>query len=284
MGRERELAGLEQAQRDAALASEAILLLAPPGAGKSRLVDEFRARAAGRGDTVWTATVGRQAGRYGVVAELLRAALGDLLGTADTTESLLARVGSETARARLSVDHTLALLAGEPLAADPVELWTSWAAMLDAHPGAAAPVWLIEDVHLAPADLRAFLGHAIRHTYRPGRLVVLTARPGRLSLLEDESLATVRVLDLEPLDPAARRADLHQRFAEWLVAHGQLEHVAELVGSHLSLAHTELSALAGADHKRDLARHAAWWLANAADRGWSAPHTTQSTSSSTPAR
>lgn len=215
LGRDAELGLLDAALRRASAGRhEAILVVAPPGVGKTRLVFEFRGRARSAGSPVWAATASDQgAALYDPVARLLREALGPVAG--DDAAGLRRRVldrlaasGLTGPRAELGADHTVALLAGSsaPLGADAVDLWASWTAVLDAAPSGEAPVWIVEDVHLASPDLRRFLAHAVSMPYRPGRLVVLTARPTLVLAGAEASLGPVDVVNLEPLgEDDARR-------------------------------------------------------------------------------
>ncbi|MDL5160224.1 adenylate/guanylate cyclase domain-containing protein [Actinomycetospora termitidis] len=188
-GRTAELARLQATHR-AARGAERLTVLAPPGVGRSRLVEEFRDRSDG---PVWLVRVRRDEPAYAPVAALLTAA-----GvTPDGIEDRLARHGHTGARAEVSARHTAALLTGAELTGSPQELWTSWTAVLDAHddPGGPTPVWVLDDVHLAGADLHAFLAHASSAPHRPARLLLSTARPEALAPEGD-------VLVLDPLPDA----------------------------------------------------------------------------------
>jgi hypothetical protein len=69
--------------------------------------------------------------------------------------------------------------------------------------------------------------------------------------------------------PKAIRADLHERFAEWLDGHGDLYEQDEFVGYHLERAAKYLDEMASEpSHQRDLARRAAARLARAAERAY----------------
>ncbi|MEW6474519.1 MAG: adenylate/guanylate cyclase domain-containing protein [Actinomycetota bacterium] len=203
IGRGRELAQLDRAQAAAADAAGGLFIIAPPGVGKSRLVDELRRRALVRGVPVWTVRITRTTGTaYEPIADLLQAALGAAVAGPEPRPLLLerlARCGHVGPRAELSAEHTLALLSGAPLDAEPTELWRSWTAMLDAHDGSETPVWIVEDVHLASADVRAFLAHARQEPHRRNRLLVIAGRPAMLPAAEGEPFADFDVLNLEPL-------------------------------------------------------------------------------------
>ncbi|MEJ2870895.1 adenylate/guanylate cyclase domain-containing protein [Actinomycetospora sp. OC33-EN08] len=174
-GRDADLARLRAAHH-AARGAARLTVLAPPGVGRTRLVEEFRDHGDG---PVWLVRVRREEPTYAPVAALLTAAgvVPDEIG------ARLARHGHTGARAELSAAHTEALLTGGELAGRPQELWTSWTAVLDAHgePGGPTPVWVLDDVHLAGADLHAFLAHATAAPHRTARLLLTTARPEALA-------------------------------------------------------------------------------------------------------
>ena len=66
--------------------------------------------------------------------------------------------------------------------------------------------------------------------------------------------------------PKETRAELHERFADWLDTHVALVEQDEIVGYHLEQAHRNLAELDGADPRLDgLARRAATRLGTAAD-------------------
>lgn len=186
-GRDDELAQLE-AWHDAGAATT--LVLAPPGVGRSRLVEECAVRLRDRGVPAWVTAVRPGRPGYAPVADLLRQALGwteqgpPAEPARATVLARLAGHGHTGPRAELSAEHTLSLLAGATLTAAPLDLWASWTAVLDADgaPGGPAPVWVIDDLHLATPDLLGWLEHATEHPHRPSRWVLGTARPGDTGL------------------------------------------------------------------------------------------------------
>ncbi|WP_170037496.1 adenylate/guanylate cyclase domain-containing protein [Georgenia soli] len=221
----------------------AVLVVAPPGVGKSRLAEEVCLRAAAAGHPTLVAraggATGGTAGGYGAVAQLVRGALA-VTGAGSTAEAATAAgaacsaghagpAGSAASappagpggqdgvaawpegkgfgaeHARTAAGHVRALLDGRTLTAEPADLFTSWVSVLDAVPG-PEPLWVVEDVHAAGPDLRAFLAHVLTD---PGRgLVVLTARPDA-SLTDAGPLATVPVLHLAALDGHDTEALVH---------------------------------------------------------------------------
>ena len=104
------------------------LVIAPPGAGKSRLVEELAVRARAAGHQVWTARAGIG---YGAVAQLLRAALGPG-ATGELVLDRLARGGTVGLRDEVAVRHVLPLLAEEPLTDPRADLFSSWLTVLEA--------------------------------------------------------------------------------------------------------------------------------------------------------
>jgi class 3 adenylate cyclase/tetratricopeptide (TPR) repeat protein len=201
LGRDDELAALREAIDAVATECRAdrIVIVAPPGVGKSRLLDELAATSTA---TVLRARVRPQAtAPYETVAQLLLAADPDKLVAA------LADAGIPAARASVIREEVRRLLepagntgiAAENLAAEREVRFDAWVSAIDAL-SSSASVWLIEDVHWAGGDLLAFLDHAGRGPTHRGRLVIATARP---SLLETAPAwcATSRI-DLAPLPPA----------------------------------------------------------------------------------
>ncbi|GLZ46420.1 hypothetical protein Acsp06_26050 [Actinomycetospora sp. NBRC 106375] len=172
VGRDAELAELE---RDCASGVRQVVVIAPPGTGKSRLVNEFAREVRERGGTVLIAAVLEDGAPYEPVATLLRAALGRPFSPAELTGEL-ERTGSTGPRAELAARHVAALLEGGGEGA-PEELWASWLAVLDGG-DTPADVWIVEDAHLAAPDFHAFLRFACTAGRRPGRTVVATGRPG----------------------------------------------------------------------------------------------------------
>ena len=198
VGRDTEIAELE-ADRSAGVPH--VVLVAPPGVGKSRLVEEFARRARGAGGVVLRAQVEEHGAPYEPLAALVRQVVGPSPSVDDLTDRL-ARHGSAGARASLAAQHVLTLLDGRGTEGAPADLWSSWTAVLDAS-DAPADVWIVEDTHLAAPDLHAFLRHACTLGHRPGRFVISTGRPGAW-LPEDEGpTAGAVVRALSPLaDPA----------------------------------------------------------------------------------
>ena len=183
-------------------ASRRLTVIAPPGTGKSRLLDEVAKLAAARGAAVRRARVRPDAlSVFRPAAELVRHALASAgVGDAEAIRKTLAkRLGDERA---LVVADELAALIG--VSEDGAELggtearrsarfaaWSAGIAALDDRP----EVWLVEDVHWSGSDYRAFLVSATDGT---GRLVVCTSRP---SLLDSDAdwISSGDVLELEPL-------------------------------------------------------------------------------------
>ncbi|MGZ4152723.1 MAG: ATP-binding protein, partial [Actinomycetota bacterium] len=173
-------------------------VVAPPGVGKTRLVDEFADAARERGVAIRRARLRPDVVvPYAGVAQLLLAALGDAApdpqdgGSFDRSADLLiARLrerGAPEDRARVVADDVLALLAerSSPVDAGPgsderrESMFRSWLDAFDALTD-GPEIWIVEDVHWSGADLLAFLDLAGRAVSTDGRLVVCTARPSIL--------------------------------------------------------------------------------------------------------
>jgi class 3 adenylate cyclase len=202
LGRTAELARLRDLVSTTAhdRTSRRIVIVAPPGVGKSRLLTEL---AAGVDGTVLRGRVRPQAtAPFETVAQLVASAPdGDLaaaLASADISAERAAVIRQELGRLLGTGAASEAVTPGD-LAAEREVRFDAWLAAIDAL-APDAETWLVEDVHWAGADLLAFLDHAGRAATRHGRLIVATARP---SLLEaDPEWCDTDRLDLPPL-PAA---------------------------------------------------------------------------------
>jgi class 3 adenylate cyclase/tetratricopeptide (TPR) repeat protein len=198
-------AELERLQRQAATTADGrtaarIVIVAPPGVGKSRLLTELAAVTDG---TVLRGRVRPQAtAPFETVAQLIGAMahrdLAAALAAAGVSASRAEVIVQEVARL-LGTDAATSSIATGDLAAERDARFDAWLAAIDAL-APDAETWLVEDVHWAGADLLAFLDRAGRAPTRHGRLVVATTRP---SLLEaDPAWCDTDRLDLPPL-PAA---------------------------------------------------------------------------------
>jgi class 3 adenylate cyclase len=193
--------------------AERLLVVAPPGVGKTRLVEEFLAdrphihvlRARLRPDA---------SSPFDPVAQLLSWALDANRSFAAQRPELLERLrqaGITAARARVVADDVSQLAAPEagspPAPADRDALFDGWATMLDAIAPDRGSVWFLEDLHWADPDLLDFLGAAHGRSRAHGRLILATARPAILERLPAGASNGTRrswpVLDLETLDVGA---------------------------------------------------------------------------------
>lgn len=187
-GRELEFARLADLH-DAARASDelrAVLVVAPPGQGKTWLLDSFAADAVGRGTPVLRATCSEQIGDLRALGPWVRRLGG----------SLADRVGAAHAA-------TLGALAGDSDVggADEDAVSAALGALLA---GLDPPVAIVDDLHHARPELLAVLGRLAFRPHTPG-LLLLGARPGRI----DSDDLGVETLALGPLpdDVIARIAD-----------------------------------------------------------------------------
>ncbi len=179
-----------------------LLIVAPPGVGKSRLLAEFGASAA-PGSTVLRGRVRPQAtAPYETIAQLVLST-----GRHGQLEAALTEAGVPPLRAAVVVREVERLVDGAgpaeraaaDLSAERDARFDAWITALDALVDRTG-VWLVEDVHWAGGDLLAFLDRAGSALSRHGRLVVATARPSLLDAAPEWCDADL--LDLEPL-PAA---------------------------------------------------------------------------------
>lgn len=206
LGRERELAWLTEVvgQALAGQGPGAVAVVAPPGVGKSRLLEELCASESENGNRSSWVRLGDETERgYQAVARLLEGA--GLGGEAlEALEARLATTLPTAAEARAAARLTARLLAAGTLDAEPVDLYTAWTAALDAVPAGLA-LWVIEDFHLAGPDLRAFVRYALDHAAPGRRMLLLSARPTAGLALGMADLSGISVLHLEPLKADATR-------------------------------------------------------------------------------
>jgi class 3 adenylate cyclase len=215
LGRDGEVARL----RSLVGSTARVTVVAPPGVGKTRLLDEFANaatdaacfRARLRPDVLspFEPVAQLAGGTHSEVAALARAA-----GASDARAAVVAELlGSVGAAAE-----------AQP-AAEREQLFAAWLEGLDAIAAERAVVWLVEDVHWASPDLLAFLDLAGSSPRPAGRLVVASARP----LLLDERPAWVESgerLDL-PLLPAGETAELVRELVGEALPRELIERVAE---------------------------------------------------------
>ncbi|MGH2382506.1 MAG: adenylate/guanylate cyclase domain-containing protein [Candidatus Limnocylindria bacterium] len=221
IGRDEELRQLQAAVEEvvADRRADRIVIIAPPGVGKSRLLAELAATTDAK---VLRARVRPQAtAPYETVAQLITAAdpsnLAQALAAAGVPEARASVVRQEVAR--LLEPASRSSTSTDNLAAEREARFDAWVIALDAL-SSDASVWLIEDVHWAGGDLMAFLDHAGQATARKGRLVVATARPSLLDTAPSWCDGTR--IDLAPLPPtdaaALVKALLGSALPEALVA------------------------------------------------------------------
>jgi class 3 adenylate cyclase/tetratricopeptide (TPR) repeat protein len=264
IGRSAELALVDEALEEcrASGTGRRLTVVAPPGTGKTRLLDDFAALASGRGAVMRRCRVRADVlAAFQPVVELVSAALAaariDAGDEAALRKALEAALDGE--RASAVGDELLALLSaaerGDDGGDSEARRGASFAAWSDglAALGDGVEVWLVEDVHWSGSDLRAFLAAATSSRGR-GRLVVCTSRP---SLLEEDRswLEGGGLLELEPLStPASEelvRALVGDALGPELVAH-----VGERAGGNPLFVEELLRAWAGAG------------LLERADAGW----------------
>jgi len=203
LGRGAELAMLGVVlERARSGASETLLVVAPPGVGKSRLADELLSGAGSQGAHE---IVVRRA-RLGPEVVSPAAAVAQLLLSAPppANEPLEPELATLLAPPDATAQGVSALSAAA-LADERRLLFRAWITGLDRLAGERPQVWLIEDLHWAGPDLLAFVEAAGAQPAPRGRLVLGTGRPALLDELAERPAETVRlpVLDLAPLDEAA---------------------------------------------------------------------------------
>lgn len=200
VGREHDLGRLQAAAgRAAARRSVAIVIVAPPGTGKSRLLADFLATVQG---SVWRARARADAGAsIESIVELAREATGGM-----APDALIARLVDAFAdgRARVLAEGLSQLTSASTgaRAGDGTDRETRFADWIEALDELAAPgpaIWAVEDIHWASGDVLAFVAAAAQAPTRHGRLIVATARPSVTARLDD-SLERLELASLPPAD------------------------------------------------------------------------------------
>lgn len=216
LGREDEIAHL----RSLVGSTGRTTVIAPPGVGKTRLLDELAAAAS-------DAAVLRARLRPDLLSPF--EPVGQLVGAnrdEGALETLARRAGASEARAAVVAELLDAVgTADAHAAAEREQLFTAWLEGLDAIAGERAALWLVEDVHWASPDFLAFLELAGSSPRTAGRLVVASARP----VLLDERPEWVgggERLDLSLLPPRETEELVRELVGEALPAE-LVERVAE---------------------------------------------------------
>ena len=221
IGRDDQLSALDAALERTAGArkAERWLVVAPPGVGKTRLVDAFGRRATGREPPplVWRIRLRPEAGApFDPLGPLVTQALREAslrLDQPAASGALRARLvvgGLPEARAAVVAGELLPLAgaapsrsAGPPRLTERAALFGAWLEGLDVLAAGRAQVWLVEDLHWAGPDLVAFLDAATAASGLAGRLIVATARPSFIEAVPawglDDPSGTRRVLELATL-------------------------------------------------------------------------------------
>ena len=210
------------------VATERWLVLAPPGVGKTRLVEEFarEADAFEPRPLVWRIRLRPEpTSPFDPLRAFIAAAvrdggvdLDDRDGAGTALRRRLASAGLPDGRVAVVARELLdvivprsASVAAEALASDRSGLFAAWLDGIDALAAGRTQVWLVEDLHWAGPDVVAFLDEATARPSVAGRLVVGTAR---LSFVDaqpgwaaDAASSDRRVLELSTL-PATDAVEL----------------------------------------------------------------------------
>ncbi|MDX6407853.1 MAG: hypothetical protein QOE13_924 [Gaiellaceae bacterium] len=200
VGRDEELAQLLAPLGDGA---KRIAVVAPPGVGKTRLLQELAAEAARRGAAVFIARLRPDLlSPFEPVGQLVRS-VGD---PSDVVGRLAPGRGEVVRDALAAVIAPVEALTSFREERD--RLFAAWVEGLDALADGKPAVWLVEDLHWASGDLLAFLHVCGSDESAQGRLIVGTARPALLESAADWC-AGGDVLDLEPLPREETATLLH---------------------------------------------------------------------------
>ena len=234
LGRDAEVGSLLAAldRTHAAATTERWLVVAPPGTGKTRLLEEFSSRVPA-GIVVRRARFRADDPRpFGAISELA-AELGD--------RDLVARlIGGGLSAGRASVvAEALGALAGSPevdrsATIDRESRFGAWLDGFAALAGDGGDLWIVEDAHWAGGDALDFLEAAQDRPTRGGRLVVVSTRPSLLEREPDWSAAgeSKRRLDLSGLSGGSAEALVHALVGD-AVSAGLGARIAEAFGRQL---------------------------------------------------
>ncbi len=222
VGRERELAALLQPLGQG---GARVVVVAPPGVGKTRLLDEHAREAQARGAVVFRARL-----RPDLLSPF--EPVGQLVRSAGAPADITGRLPPGRAQVvRAALDAVMAPgEATEGPADEREQLFAAWLDGLDALAGASPAVWQVEDLHWASPDLLAFLDAAARAPAAGGRLVVGTARPALLDSAPAWCSAG-DLLHLAPL-PAAETALLVRALVGDVLPTDLVERIAERSGGN----------------------------------------------------
>ncbi|CAN5746793.1 hypothetical protein BH23CHL7_BH23CHL7_16890 [soil metagenome] len=223
MGREKVFGRLQDMlARAEAGATEATLIVAPPGVGKTRLVEELARTAAQRSIAVWRArVVPETAAPTAAVAQLVLSGLGvEAAGAAARARELLLAGNPASTDMLAEIDRLLAPPAAGPetpalgagLSDERSARFRSWVSLLDALSQGRPVLWLLEDLHWASRDLLAFVEYAGSARSPGGRLLLATARPSVAEMMTpaatlfegapDGATPRLKTLELPPLAAA----------------------------------------------------------------------------------
>ncbi len=210
---------------------ERVVVVAPPGVGKTRLVDEFaRELAASKSaSTVLRIRLRPElAGGFEPISTLVATALtgaGVDLSERDTARRTVRKrlqaAGQQADRADVVADALVELAL--PGSGSPEErgdgidrsiLFGAWLDGLDRLAAGRTPVWLVEDLHWASPDVVAFVDTALHRPAPSGRLMVATARPSFIDAAEgwavDDPAAGKSRLELATLPSTDALGLIHQ--------------------------------------------------------------------------
>lgn len=263
IGRERELAALHEAWQlcRANRTPVAVTVIGPPGIGKTRLVEEFRAHQVSP-DAEPSTWFGVQVAPYGpgagtlALADAVVRACGIPVGVAPETVAavvdadLEARGASAGDRAWLR-PQLLSLLGIRPAVGvgSALESYTAWTAFLELLAGTVPQIVLVEDLHWADETLRGFIDHLIARSADAPRLVLCTTRPEYEPHSDDAGASGRRIrLTLDPLSPADVRSVVGELVNDTILPSEVGEAIVDRSGGVPLFAHEYLRSLLDQGH------------------------------------
>lgn len=238
VGRERELEVLEQALNEARSELRAIMLIAEPGMGKSRLLHEFRQRIVNERAFILAGNCSPDGQETAflpfleVVRRAFRIAAGDT--EQEITQKLEVGLTALDLRSTLNIGlllHLLGLkvpggaLAGLDGALIGLRTRELFMQLLEARCRVSAVILVIEDLHWIDSVSQELLGHIIRDDAKLPLLVILSARPEyRPPWLGAQG---VTKLHLDPLPAGEIQRLLQARLGAKVLPDALLRQVAE---------------------------------------------------------
>jgi tetratricopeptide (TPR) repeat protein len=277
VGREAELAALRAAWHEAGRSGRVVAIAGQAGSGKTRLIAELRAEAAGAGVTVLAARChdGETGLPFVLAADLLRTALAVRPDLPETLPRQTAAMAGRLVPALAASQPDSGQGTAPPLDS-PLAVTRLYAAIADTLQAAAGPagIVVVEDVHWADSSSLGLLAYLVRRLADWPLLLVLSWQPeqaGRLRVLrtalgEAERQSMGQTVEPGPFGPEAigtllgldgmPRIDVSRLLAE---TRGLPMLVREYVEALRAAEESEAGAVEEGTGEADAGEPGAWW-------------------------